>query len=247
MAWVTWRQHRVTLVTVPAMLGALAGYLLIAGLSIHHAYAALTACHPAGSPRCQGLNTTFNGTDWVQGNTVMIVLQLVPGLIGAFAGAPVLARELEAGTYRYAWTQSIGRQRWTIAKLVLLAVTVSAAAGALSELFTWFFQPFIPQEEISVLSATVFDTHGIAFAAWTLAGFAIGGLAGMLIRRIVPAMAVTMAGYAALDIVAWLFLRTHYPWQGRFWPMQFVEAGWLLVLSVLLIAATVWLVRRRAV
>lgn len=82
------KQHRVTLVTVPAMLGALAGYLLIAGLSIHHAYAALTACHPAGSPRCQGLNTTFNGTDWVQGNTVMIALQLVPGLIGAFAGAP---------------------------------------------------------------------------------------------------------------------------------------------------------------
>ena len=32
----------------------------------------------------------------------------------------------------------------------------------------------------------------------------------------------------------------------RFWPMQFVEAGWLLALSVLLIAATVWLVRRRA-
>ena len=29
----------------------------------------------------------------------------------------------------------------------------------------------------------------------------------------------------------------------RFWPMQFVEAGWLLALSVLLIAATVWLVR----
>jgi hypothetical protein len=32
----------------------------------------------------------------------------------------------------------------------------------------------------------------------------------------------------------------------RFWPMQFVEGGWLLVLSVLLIAATVWLVRHRA-
>jgi hypothetical protein len=28
--------------------------------------------------------------------------------------------------------------------------------------------------------------------------------------------------------------------------MQFIEAGWLLALSVLLIAATVWLVRHRA-
>jgi hypothetical protein len=32
----------------------------------------------------------------------------------------------------------------------------------------------------------------------------------------------------------------------RFWPLQWIEAGWLLALSALLIAATVWLVRRRA-
>ena len=32
----------------------------------------------------------------------------------------------------------------------------------------------------------------------------------------------------------------------RFWPMQFIEAGWLLVLAVALLAATVWLVHRRA-
>jgi hypothetical protein len=32
----------------------------------------------------------------------------------------------------------------------------------------------------------------------------------------------------------------------RFWPFQWIEGGWLLALSVLLIAASVWLVRRRA-
>jgi len=32
----------------------------------------------------------------------------------------------------------------------------------------------------------------------------------------------------------------------RFWPLQFIEGGCPLVLFVLLIAATVWLVRRRA-
>jgi hypothetical protein len=32
----------------------------------------------------------------------------------------------------------------------------------------------------------------------------------------------------------------------RYWPFQFIEAGWLLALSLLLIAATIWLVRRRA-
>jgi protein-S-isoprenylcysteine O-methyltransferase Ste14 len=32
----------------------------------------------------------------------------------------------------------------------------------------------------------------------------------------------------------------------RFWPFQWIEGGGLLALSVLLLAATVWLVRHRA-
>ena len=322
MAWVTWRQHRPTLISVPVVLGAVAVFLWIAGLKIHHDYAALTACHPASSNACGNLNSAFNSTDWTMANTILIFMNLAPAVIGAFAGAPVLARELETGTYRYAWTQGFGRARWTIAKLALLAVAVTAAAGAFSQVFTWFFRPFLAQEDMTVLTGTVFDTRGIVFAAWTLVAFAIGALAGMLIRRIVPAMAATLAAYTGLALATWLFLRQHYPlalvssnpsiggtgsfnvndpwvlstWYtgpggkaasqstlnqifalfpnngaprvketlaqefaqhgitqwfryipvSRFWPMQFVEAGWLLALSVLLIAATVWLVRRRA-
>ena len=284
MAWVTWRQHRPTLISVPVVLGAVAVFLWIAGLKIHHDYAVLAACHPFSSNACQALNSSFNSTDWTMANTILIFMNLAPALIGAFAGAPVLARELETGTYRYAWTQGFGRERWTIAKLALLAIAVTAAAGAFSQVFVWFFQPFLAQEDLTVFSATVFATHGIAFAAWTLVAFAIGALAGMFIRRIVPAMAATLAAYTGLALATWLFLRQHYPlalvtsnpsiggggpfnvndpwvlstwytghtqWTryipvSRFWPMQFVEAGWLLALSVLLIAATVWLVRRRA-
>jgi ABC-type multidrug transport system ATPase subunit len=39
---------------------------------------------------------------------------------------------------------------------------------------------------------------------------------------------------------------TSYQPDSRFWPFQWIEGGWLLVLSALLIAATVWLIRRRA-
>jgi hypothetical protein len=246
MAWVTWRQHRPTLISVPGLLGAIAVFLWIAGLKIHHDYATLTACHPFSSAACQSLNSSFNNTDWTAGNTVDIFLQLFPPLIGAFAGAPVLARELETGTFRYAWTQGYGRVRWTVAKLVLLATVIAVTAWAFSQVFTWFFQPFLTQENMTVLSATVFDARGLAFAAWTLAAFAVGAFSGMLIRRIVPAMAVTLGTYLGLDLLTWLFLRKHYPVSG-FWPMQFVEAGWLLVLSAAFIAGTVWLVRRRAV
>ncbi len=40
-------------------------------------------------------------------------------------------------------------------------------------------------------------------------------------------------------------LTTYQP-DSRFWPFQWIEVGWLLVISLLLIAATLWLVRRRA-
>jgi len=312
MAWVTWRQHRAALAGVAVFLGALAVYLWLTGLQIHHAYA--TACHPASSLAC---TINFTGRYGPTAIVVSIFLQAVPALIGAFAGAPVLAREMETGTFRFAWTQGFGRWRWTLAKLVLLAVVVAAAAAAFSVLYSWFSQPFFAAGYTIPFATRVFDLGEVAFAAWTLAAFAIGALAGMLIRRTVPAIAATLAVYAALASATALYLRQHYmtplhtsklnlpgsawlvsqwytkggkfafgahgfqlvhavsqlcpprigtsglspaqcltqhgytAWTSyqpgsRFWPFQWIEGGWLLALSVLLIAATVWLVRRRA-
>jgi len=96
------------------------------------------------------------------------------------------------------------------------------------------------------MTTTVFDTHPIAYAAWPLVSFGIGALAGMVIRRIVPAMATILAVYTARAIVTWLLLQTNSMPGSRFWSLQFIEGGCLLVLFVLLIAATVWLGRRRA-
>ena len=317
MAWVTWRQHRAALGGVAAFLGAFAVYLWLTGLQMHHAEAAY--CHPAGSVGCA---INFTGRYGETTIIVSIALQAVPALIGAFAGAPVLARELETGTFRYAWTQGIGRLRWTVGKLVPLAVAVTAVAGAFTVLIAWYNQPWVAAGYVTPFSARVFDLLGVAFAAWTLAAFAIGVLAGMLIRRAVPAIAATLAAYAGLAFATALWLREHYItplvtsstnlpgsawiishwytgrngkplsqaaisqilqayhsattnktgpntsrtfvnavgyltrhgdafWVSyqpgrRFWPFQWIEGGWLLALSVLLIAATVWLVRRRA-
>jgi hypothetical protein len=103
MAWVTWRQHRSALTGAAALAVGVAVLLWIAGLRLHHAYAAAISCHPAGSFACGALINTFDGTEGFLSNG--LVLQVVPALIGAFIGAPVLARELENGTIRFAWTQ----------------------------------------------------------------------------------------------------------------------------------------------
>jgi hypothetical protein len=306
--WVTWRQHRAALAGAAALLGALALYLWFTGLGVHHSYA--TYCHPASSLAC---TINFSGRYAVTVNVIRVFLQAVPALIGAFVGAPLLAREMETGTFRYAWTQGIGRWRWTLAELVPLAAVVAAAAWAFSMLFSWYLQPFSAAGYSIPFATDIFDLREVAFTGWTMAAFAIGALAGMLIRRVVPAIAATLAVYAGLAFTTALYLRQHYmtpllttnlnlpgsawivnqwytkdgkyafPARGsqiisalqqacpaannspqqcltqhgytwwasyqpgtRFWPFQWIEGGWLLALSALLITATVWLVRRRA-
>ena len=154
MAWVVWRQHRTALFGVFAFVGALALVLLIVGLQLHHAYVAATACRPANSAACMATVAHFNGIGNFLSNGVLFLI--VPPLIGAFVGAPLLAREFEAGTFRYAWTQGFGRWRWTLAKLVALGVVVTVASGALSVLASWYYQPYFTSGSRS-LSPTPFN------------------------------------------------------------------------------------------
>ena len=245
MLWVTWRQHRALLIIVPAVFAAAVAFMLVTGPKIHHDYAILTACHPAAAAACVPLNNYFGSTDWHYGNGLRVGLLAAPVLLAMFAGPPVLARELEDGTYRYAWTQGIGRVRWTVAKLAFLGGMVTVLAFAAGQLFTWFFAPFLAQQNLSVLAAPAFATRGVSYAAWTLTAFCLGAFLGMLTRRILTAMAATLGVYLALGAATWFYLRDHYP-VSTFWPMQVFEAGWLLALSALLVAGTVRLVRRHA-
>jgi hypothetical protein len=116
MLWVTWRQHRGLLISVLITFVVAVTGMLAAGLKIHHDYAVLAACHPVGTATCLLLTDWFN-TDWHLGNGIRIALFAAPVLLAMFAGPPVVARELQDGTFRYAWTQGIGRVRWTVAKL----------------------------------------------------------------------------------------------------------------------------------
>jgi hypothetical protein len=220
LARVTWRQHWPALAGVTALLGAIALYLLIMGLQIHHAYAALVGCHPAASASCRQLALDLNGyygsqsgavlASGLNAQTVSFLLLAVPVLLGVFTGAPVLARELETGTFRFAWTQGAGRLRWTITKLVLLAAALTAAAWAFSMLYSWYYQPFLAEGKTTRFPLQVFGNMGVSFAAWTLFAFALAAFAGAVIRRTMAAIAASLAVWTVLDLTTIMSLRQHY-------------------------------------
>jgi hypothetical protein len=245
MVWVTWRQQRGLLVSVLTFSVVAVAFMVVDGLKLHRDYATLTACHPAASPACQRLYSYFTSTDWHPGNGIRIALIAAPALLTLFAGPPVLARELETGTYRYAWTQGIGRVRWTVAKIAVLGSAVTVAALILSQLFTWLFAPFLVTGQLTDLTPAVFDTQGIVYPAWTLTGFCLGTFLGVLLRHTLPAMAATVAAAACLTGLTVLYFHSQHL-VSTFWPLQLSETAWLLALCALLIAAAVRQVRHHA-
>ena len=46
------------------------------------------------------------------------LLVVLPGIVGAVVGAPLIGRELESGVFRYSWTQGAGRMRWAVAVII---------------------------------------------------------------------------------------------------------------------------------
>ena len=76
---------------------------------------------------------------------------------------------------------------------------------------SWYVQPiFGAGDNNGPLYPALFDLLGVALAAWTLTAFSIGVLAGVLIRRVIPAIFATVAAWAGLAFLTGLFLRPHY-------------------------------------
>src|SRR5260370_8402417 len=149
--------------------------MLIMGLKMRSTLSSvgLGRCDPGTIGRCSTQLEIFHGGYYSRAQTLSGVLQVVPVLIGVFTGGPLLARELETGTFRFAWTQGCGRLRWTVAKITLIAAAVTGAAAAVSLLFSWYYPPFLPEHTDSVLAPQLFDLGGVTFPAWTLAAFPI--------------------------------------------------------------------------
>ena len=208
LTWVTWRQHRLALAGVFVVLGGVGLLMLFNGLAMHHAYTrlGLDSCGTLDGPSCQSQLTAFQQDHGSLADHLPHYLMILPGLIGVFVGAPLVARELESGTFRFAWTQGRSRVQWIVTKLALLAAALTALALAFSALFAWWYGPF---DAITgrMASSGAYEVSGLVFAARTLFGFTLGALLGLLIRRTVPAMAATAAVWFAVALPSMIYLR----------------------------------------
>jgi hypothetical protein len=108
MIWLTWRQHRWSIVGVAAIALFAAYALIVAESDLHHVLDSMPI-------------TGFYG----------LMAQLGFGaLIGMFWGAPLIARELEERTYFVAWGQDVSPVKWLRGKVIVLGV-LALLLGAL--------------------------------------------------------------------------------------------------------------------
>lgn len=131
----------------------------------------------------------------VQSGTWLLTMAL-PAAFGAFIAGPALARELESGTFRLAWSQSVPPSRWLAAKLLVPAVLAVATTSALATASWWFWSRHGDSPYPSAwFERSVYGAVGTVPVAHALFGLALGALAGLLVRRTVAAMAATAIGY----------------------------------------------------
>jgi ABC-2 family transporter protein len=148
----------------------------------------------------------------------VVIILLAAAVIGLFWGAPLIARELETGTSALAWNQSITRTRWLAVKLTLTGLAAMAVTEGLSLMQAWWAAPIGravghgaggTNLAMGRFSSLVFATHGITPLGYAAFAFTLGVTAGVLIRRTVPAMAVTLAIFAVIQIAMPLWIRPH--------------------------------------
>jgi hypothetical protein len=207
MIWVTWRQHRAQAIACLVMLGVLAAYAIAVGLWMRTTFNddGLPACLArSGGAGCQAAITSFVDEFSHNGVATLIDLPLIaiPGLLGLFVGAPLLGQELERGTWRLAWSQTVPRTRWLAAKLGLVTGGLVLFGVAVTVLMTWYHGPL---DQVTSRSEPLpFNGEGLIFTSSLLCAFGVGVLAGLLLRNVIGAMVVTYIGWDLLTALVLL-------------------------------------------
>ena len=234
MIWLTWRQSRLRAATAALVLAGFAILFILTGPNLAHLYAGsrVGTCH-GGPVNCGGhaddflqqlFGSSLSGASSVDGTGIywllyllgIVIILVAPAIIGTFWGAPLIAGEFEAGTHYLIWNQSITRTWWLAVKVTLTGLAAMAVTEALTLLLGWWATPIsraVAQGAVATplamnqFSPLIFATHGITPLGYAAFAFALGVTIGLLVRRAVPAMALTLAVFAVLQVATPLWVR----------------------------------------
>jgi hypothetical protein len=211
MIWLTWRQFRIQAVAGLVLLALVVAFYAATGPGLAHL--ADTSGFAACTSGCAAMAKAFHD-DAMAGLTGKLyyaagaVLFLAPALIGVFWGAPLIAREFEQGTQRLIWNQSVSRGRWLTVKLAGVGLAAMAVAGLISLAVTWWAGDLDRAADPRV-QPLIYASRGVVPIGYAALAFVVWVTAGVLIRRTVPAMAVTLVLVVAAQIAAPFLLREH--------------------------------------
>jgi hypothetical protein len=193
------------LLTATVGLAVVAVILAITGPHLVHLFDTTVAnCNASGD--CSTATSEFLRSDRSLQIGLDALVVIVPGILGLFWGAPLVASEIEAGTWRLAWTQSVTRTRWLAVKLSVIGLASMTVAGLLSLMVTWWSSPV---DRANMSPFVSFDQRGIVPIGYAALAFVLGVAFGVLIRRTVPAMAATLVTFVAARLCFTHWIRPH--------------------------------------
>ena len=212
MIWVTWRQHRGQAAACLAVLAGLALYAIVLGTSMRTAFGndSLAAClaRSQGYACPAGVGAFMNEFSSAVNIAFWSVALIVPGLIGVLVGGSLIARELEYGTWRLAWSQTVPRSRWLAVKLALVTGGLIVLGAAMTAVITWYRAPM--DQLTGHFQHNAYDFEGLVLTAYILCAFGFAVLAGLLLRRSVPAMVAAFVPWLAIRLMVEFVFRDHF-------------------------------------
>jgi hypothetical protein len=206
MTWLAWRLQQTEVLIAAGILALIALLLVPTGIdmaNVYHHDGIATCLGPKIGDSCSGRISDFQSR-FQSLNIIANWFTLIPGLIGVLLAAPFIL-DLEHGTYRLAWTQSITRRRWLAVKLALPIATGVLASCALILLFTWWRAPLTQLN--GRLDTGTYDTEGTVVIGYTLFALGLAVGLGAVWRRSAAALTVAFVGYFAMRVAVDYWLR----------------------------------------
>ncbi len=199
MAWLVWRQHRTAFLACLALAAAACVNMLWERASTMDYLAGGRAGMPDGDFRM-----AFQGTPYASAfQDGAWVMSMLPVVVGVFLGAPLIAGDLERGTLKLVTTQSMTRRRWLGTKTGMAVLVTLVCSVALSAVFTWWWDGVHAVTFGDWTGSSDFDTTGPMPVAWSLLYLAVGIAFGVFVRRVLPAMVLTLGLFFAMGMVVW--------------------------------------------